>query len=364
MSNIMQLKNHFIVFCFLAIIIGIMPVSAQNKVVLSRNEALRLSALPLKCLQQEYPNKLSQTLADSNELASPYELHPAFYGCFDWHSSVHGHWMLIKLLKMFPDIETSDIIRAKLLENITAENIAVETSYFSRKHEKSWERTYGWAWLLKLAEEIHTWNEPLADSLKENLMPLTNTIVELYIDFLPKLNYPIRVGEHSNTAFGLSFAWDFANTVGNVELRNLIEETARRFFTNDANCPLSWEPSGFDFLSPCLEEADLMSRILTTGEFEAWLKQFLPQLSNPDYRLETARVSDRSDGKLVHLDGLNFSRARCLNKIAKVLPEYAHLENMAYKHIKASLNAIVDDNYEGEHWLASFALLAFISFEN
>ena len=355
-------KYHFII-CFLSITLICTPILAQNKIIMTREEAVRLSSLPLKCLQQEYPNKLSQTLAGSSELAAPEALHPAFYGCFDWHSSVHGHWLLVKLLKMFPDIENRDIIIAKLSENITAENIAVEVSYFDRKHEKSWERTYGWAWLLKLAEELHTWNEPVARTLKNNLQPLTNIIVDLYFDFLPKLNYPIRVGEHGNTAFGLAFAWDYAKSVGNTELCNLIEKTARRFFINDTNCPIDWEPSGFDFFSPCLEEVDLMSRVLHVNEFKMWIEQFLPQLSDFDFKLETARVSDRSDGKLVHIDGLNFSRARCLNGIIKILPEYVHLGNIAFEHLNASLHNIVDGSYEGEHWLASFALLALISFD-
>ena len=340
--------------------ICLLSTIAQSNIKLTLEEANRLAQLPLKCLQQEYPNKLSQTLADSNELAEPRTLHPVFYGCFDWHSSVHGHWMLVKLLKIFPDLENGALIRKKLSENITTENITIETLYFDRKHEKSWERTYGWAWLLKLAEELHTWNDPFARQLEINLQPLTQTIIELYLDFLPKLNYPIRVGEHSNTAFGLSFAYDFAKTTGNDKLKKLIENKACEFFINDKSCPLDWEPGGFDFFSPCLEEADLMRRILPVKEFEKWLSDFLPQLINSDFQLEPARVSDRTDGKLVHLDGLNFSRARCLGNIAETLPQYTHLKAIANKHINFSLPAIVDGSYEGEHWLASFALLSLI----
>jgi hypothetical protein len=337
--------------------------SAQNSgaAILHLEEANRLASLPLKCLQKEYPNKLNQVLADAGELAGPRELHPAFYGCFDWHSSVHGHWMLIRLLKMFPGLDNADLIRQKLAENITPENIAVEVEYFLRPHEKGWERTYGWAWLLKLAEELHTWDDPLARKLEEAMLPLTQTIVRFYFDFLPKLNYPVRVGEHTNTAFGLAFAYDYANTTGDDPLKSLLESRARDYYLGDAGCPLSWEPGGYDFFSPCFEEADLMRRILEAGEYRDWLQKFLPQLASADFKLDVARVSDRSDGKLVHLDGLNFSRARCLYGIAESVPGYSHLKPIALEHIRFSLPSIVDGSYEGEHWLASFALLSLIS---
>lgn len=343
--------------------------SSQNlkedwNISLTREQAVKLSRLPLKCMQKEYPNKLSQTLADPGELTNPKILHPAFYGCFDWHSSVHGHWMLVKLLKMFPGMENESGIRAKLSENITARNIREEVNYLLKPHEKSWERTYGWAWLLKLSEELHTWDDPQARDLESNLQPLTQAIVRLYLDFLPKLNYPIRVGEHTNTAFGLSFAWDYANTTGQDSLKQMIERRARDFYFSDKECPFNWEPGGYDFFSPCLEEADLMRRILQPKEFQKWLKQFLPQLSGKGFNLEVARVSDRSDGKLVHLDGLNFSRARCLKGIARDMNGYGHLNKIASVHIRYSLPSVTDGNYEGEHWLATFALLALTAGNN
>lgn len=250
-------KTSSITILYCLMVVSVHGQTSPNRLLTSQ-EARRLASLPLKCLQKEYPNKLNQTLADSTELAGPKELHPAFYGCFDWHSSVHGHWMLIRLLKMFPNLEQAETIRLKLLENISIENIATEVDYFKRPHEKSWERTYGWAWLLKLAEELHTWDDPLARKLESNLEPLTSTIVQLYFDFLPKLNYPIRVGEHTNTAFGLAFAWDYANTTGNREFKQLLESRAKDYYLKDVNCPLSWEPGGYDFFSPCFEEADLM----------------------------------------------------------------------------------------------------------
>lgn len=331
----------------------------SDKIVsLSLAEANRLAALPLHCMQVEYPNKLNQTIGSGEDLQSPKALHPAFYGCFDWHSSVHGHWSLVTLLKQFPNLENSAEIKEKLAQNISKENIEIEILYFKGKYNKSFERTYGWTWLLKLAEELHTWNDPLARELETNLQPMTDIIVQGYLDFLPKLNYPIRVGEHTNTAFGLTFAYDYAKTVENTALKSLIEQRAKDFYLNDVNCPINWEPSGFDFLSPCLEEADIMRRILPKTEFETWLHKFLPQLENKDFTLAQGKVSDRTDGKLVHLDGVNFSRAWCLYGIANQYPAYAHLKNVANEHINYSLPSIVDDNYEGTHWLGSFAIYA------
>ncbi len=325
---------------------------------LTLQEANRLAQLPLKCMQKEYPNKPGEILAGPEEVMGPQQMHPAFYGCFDWHSSVHGHWMLVYLLKQFPDLENGALIRQKLAENLSQANIAAEVAYFAKPHNKSFERTYGWAWLLKLAEELHTWDDPQGRQLSQNLQPLTDRIVELYLEFLPKLRYPIRVGEHTNTAFGLAFAWDYAQTTGQDSLRRLIEQRTREFYASDRQCPLSWEPSGYDFLSPCLEEANMMRRVLTQAEFKAWLDAFLPELSRKDFALAPGIVSDRTDGKLVHLDGLNFSRAWCLYGIAHTIPEYAHLKQVAEEHIRYSLPGMVDGGYEGEHWLASFAIYA------
>ena len=324
--------------------------------VLNLEEANRLAKLPLNCIETEFPNRLGQTLGSEQDLLSPKELHPSFYGCFDWHSAVHGHWSLVKLLKEFPELENAEKIKKKLLLNLSSENILKEVNYFEGKHNKTYERTYGWAWLLKLAEELNTWDNPLARELEVNLQPLTDLLVGKYIEFLPKLNYPIRVGEHPNTAFGLSFAWDYANTVMNDSLKKIIETRSKEFYLDDKNCPLTWEPGGFDFLSPCLEEAALMKRVLPTNEYKIWLNDFLPQLKDTNFSLEPGKVSDRTDGKLVHLDGVNFSRAWCLNKIAENLPDYKHLEFIANNHITYSLPGIVDENYEGGHWLGSFAL--------
>lgn len=367
----------FIILCF--IVIGCSSPKKEEKTIekpqsklveiakiptLDIVEANRLAQLPLNCVQVEYPNKLGQVVGSDKDLQSPKALHPTFYGCFDWHSAVHGHWSLVSLLKQFPNIENAKLAREKLAQNITKEKILQEVAYFNGKHNKSYERTYGWAWLLKLAEELHTWNDPLAKELATNMQPLTDLIVAKYLEFLPKLNYPIRVGEHPNTAFGLSFAYDYAKTTGHKELMAIIEIRAKDFYMNDTSCPISWEPSGFDFLSPCLEEAAIMKRVLPKEEFVKWLDAFLPQLKDKNFTLETGKVSDRTDGKLVHLDGVNFSRAWSLNEIAKGLPEYNHLKNVANQHINFSLPSIVDGHYEGGHWLGSFAIYALNTVEN
>ncbi|CAM1344795.1 DUF2891 domain-containing protein [Tenacibaculum amylolyticum] len=325
---------------------------------LNLKQANKLATLPVHCINIEYPNKLNQTIGSNADLQSPKELHPTFYGCFDWHSSVHGHWSLVSLLKQFPELDDSETIKTQLLQNISKENIEKEVAYFHGKYNKSYERTYGWAWLLKLAEELHTWNDTTAKELKQNLQPLTDLIVQKYLEFLPKLRYPIRVGEHTNTAFGLTFAWDYANTVGNTELKSLIEKRAKDFYLKDEDCPITWEPSGFDFLSPCLQEAAIMKRVLPKEEFAVWLGNFLPELKNSNFKLPVGEVSDRTDGKLVHLDGVNFSRAWALYTIIDELPEYNHLKNVANTHINYSLPNLVGDSYEGGHWLGSFAIYA------
>ena len=329
---------------------------------LTPQQANALARLPLKCLQQEYPNKLSQLLADSSEIAGPKTLHPAFYGCFDWHSSVHGHWSLVYLLKKFPNLENRKEIIKKLQVNLSKENIAVEVAYLNKKHEKSYERTYGWAWVLKLQQELDSYNEPFAKELAANLQPLTNLLAQRYIDFLPKLNYALRNGTHTNTAFGLNLAWDYAVASKNTALQESIRINGLRLFTNDKDCPFTWEPSGTDFLSPCMEEVGTMQRILPQKEFLKWLKDFAPQLFNNKFKWEPGKVSDRTDGHLVHLDGLNFSRAWNFYALLKQYPkQLGHLKALADAHMVYSLPAITDGNYEGEHWLASFALYAFDS---
>jgi hypothetical protein len=273
---------------------------------------------------------------------------------------VHGHWSLVYLLNNFPDLANKNEIIEKLKTNLSKENIQLEIDYFSKNHEKSFERTYGWNWLLKLQLELEISKEPFAKELAQNLKPLSDLIINRYGEFLPKLLYPVRAGTHNNTAFGLTFAWDYAVYSNNKEFQNLIIENAMRLFLSDENCPLNWEPSGTDFLSPCMEEIGIMSRILPEKEFLSWLKKFNKSISKKDFNWEVARVSDRTDGHLVHLDGLNFSRAWNFYHLIKLYPkQFNHLKPLAEKHLTFSLPSVVDGNYEGEHWLASFALRAF-----
>ena len=332
--------------------------SSADEKNLSTEQVSNLFKLPLSCVEVEYPNKLGQVLKSQDDLLSPKQLHPSFYGCFDWHSSVHGHWSLVRLLRSYPNIENAENAKNILKKHLTVENIQREVDYL--RDNPSWERPYGWAWLLKLASEIKKWSDPVAEGLGANLQPLADEISHLYIQHLPKLIYPIRVGEHSNTAFGLTFAWDYAVLFEDIDLRKAIEKRALDYYKNDRDCPIHWEPSGYDFLSPCLSELDLMRRILPEESFLAWAKDFLPSLFETEYRLEVGKVSDRTDGKLVHLDGLNFSRAWVLKGLANQYIDYEHLGKIAKMHINFSLPNLVNDGYEGGHWLGSFAIYALL----
>lgn len=334
------------------------PQEWEKMISIDRQEAERLLDLPLDCIEMEYPNKLNQVIGGKADLKNPKELHPAFYGCFDWHSAVHGHWSLVRLLKQYPDLKESDRIISGLKTHLSAENIEGEIQYFKDELNQGFERMYGWAWLLKLADELYGWKHPVANELYTNLKPLSDLIEKKIKEFLPKLAYPIRVGTHTNTAFALSMIHDYAKNTGNEELRTLVERRSKDYYLNDCACPMNWEPSGYDFLSPCLEEANLMRRVLAKKEFKEWLEKFLPELTENNFVLSPGIVTDRTDGHLVHLDGLNFSRVWCLYGIVETLPEYGHLTAVANQHVRYSLPSITDGNYEGGHWLASFALLA------
>ncbi len=325
---------------------------------LTLHQANNLALLPLQCVDQEYPNKMGHVTASPVDQKRPTAQHPVFYGCFDWHSAVHGHWSAVALLKEFPNLDHKEKLESKLVANITPANVAIEIDYFNTDYNKTFERTYGWAWLLKLQQELDTWQTPQGEQLAMNLRPLTQLIAQRYVDYLPKLNYAIRVGEHSNTAFGMAFAWDYAVHSGDKDLKSLIEKKALEFYTYDENCPISWEPSGYDFLSPCLEEIDIMRRVLPAAQFHTWLDQFLPALSAGNLDLEVGQVSDRTDGKLVHIDGLNLSRAWVLYGLAAQYPRYSNLIEIADKHITYTLPNLVADDYEGGHWLGSFAIYA------
>jgi hypothetical protein len=342
-----------------------LPAVATKRIPLaglSAADASRFARLALAGITREFPYKPGYVLLSARDAVPPRRWHPAFYGCYDWHSSVHGHWMLVRLLKLFPDLPEAREIRRKVGGNLKRANLEVEATRFKRPEAGSFERMYGWAWLLKLAQEAAASEDPDITAWSRSLKPLVDTVVALYLDFLPRQTYPIRSGLHNNTAFGLGFALDYARAVKHRRLETLIVSRARDYYVGDRGYPAQFEPGGADFLSPALIEADLMRRVLTPAAFRGWLHRFLPQLAanKPRGLLVPATVSDRSDGQLVHLDGLNLSRAWCMRGVAAALaaadPARAVLMRAARAHAKAGLANIESGNYGGEHWLASFAV--------
>jgi len=323
------------------------------------DEAAHFAKLVLACVQRELPSSIQHVINGLDDVKRPRELHPAFYGCLDWHSAVHGHWLLVRLLRTVPGLPEAAQIRAALDANLAAGNIAAEVAYFTAPHRQSYERPYGWAWLLQLAAELHGWDDAGARRWAAHLVPLTEVIVARYLGFLPKQTYPVRTGVHANTAFGLAFALDYARATEHRALEALIVERATAYYAADRDAPGAWEPGGEDFLSPSLVEADLMRRVLPPAELGAWLHGFLPRGLPPSLRAP-AIVSDRSDGKLAHLDGLNLSRAWCLRALANALPLHdalrAELAAAADVHATAGLANVATGDYMGEHWLASFAV--------
>lgn len=329
---------------------------------ISVDAAARFARLALACVHQEYPNKIAHVLASDADVRAPRALTPAFYGCYDWHSSVHGHWLLARLARLYPDAALAGDARSALARSLTAENVAAEVSYLEAAGRVAFERPYGLAWLLQLAGELRLWNDEEARGWSASLAPLEAVAARRIRDWLPKLRYPIRVGEHDQTAFAFGLIWDWASVAEDEAMRLLLLDKARQFYFSDRNCPLPFEPSGHDFLSPCLGEADFLRRVLPAGEFAAWLSRFLPDLprdGNPGW-LEPGIVTDRADPKLAHIDGLNLSRAWMLEGIAKGLPpgdtRRVALMAAADRHREAALPAVTGEHYEGGHWLATFAV--------
>jgi hypothetical protein len=321
----------------------------------------RFAGLALGCVHQEYPNKIGHVLSSDKDVGPPRALTPTFFGCYDWHSSVHGHWLLARLSKLYPDAAFAPAARAALDESFQPERIAVEARYLNGEGRGAFERPYGLAWLLCLADELRSWQDERAQKWSQQLAPLEHEAAERIRQWLPKLHYPIRTGEHSQTAFAFGLVLDWAETVGDTEMTELVASKARRFYLDDLSCPLGYEPSGQDFLSPCFAEADLMRRVLAPAEFAEWLTAFLPQIptrATADW-LPIAVVTDRSDGKLAHLDGLNLSRAWMLEGIVAGLPEddprRAALRGAAVVHRESGLASVTGEHYEGGHWLGSFA---------
>jgi len=324
--------------------------------------AARFARLALDCVHREYPNKIAQVMQSDADTRPPRELTPAFFGCYDWHSSVHGHWLLVRLAKLYPQAHFAPDARAALAQSLTPANIAAEVEYMRGPGRASFERPYGLAWLLKLASELQTWDDAQAREWHAGLAPLANEAVQRFTDWLPKLRYPIRAGEHSQTAFALGLLSDWTAVAGDTAVAALLRERALTYYAGDRNCPISYEPSGEDFLSPCLGEADFMRRMLPPHEFPLWLSGFLPGIpadGSSDW-LAPGVVTDRSDPKLAHMDGLNLSRAWMLEGIASGLPagdrRRSSLLATARVHAEASLPAVTGEHYEGGHWLASFAV--------
>ncbi|MEO7762451.1 MAG: DUF2891 domain-containing protein [Casimicrobiaceae bacterium] len=318
---------------------------------------------------REYPTKLDHMINGPEDVRSPRELHPLFFGSFDWHSCVHAHWMLARLLRLFPDARFADDIRMAFAHRLTAPNVAGELAYLGQANRGSFVRTYGWAWLLKLAEEFEHGSRSGRDigrfgEWRDRLAPLTARFVDLYLDYLPRAQVPLRYGIHPNSAFGIAFALDYASTTGHAALRALCIEKALDWYTADVEYPARLEPSGSDFLSPALTEADLMRRVLDRPAFRIWLQRFLPELSasRPASLFTPVDSGDRSDPQMVHLDGLNLSRAWCLRGIAEALgrddPRHPLLHAAAHAHLEAGMPAVQSGDYMGEHWLATFAVFA------
>ncbi len=337
-------------------------VPEKSEMKLTDGEVAAFAALALKGIAQEYPNKPSNVMASSVDVKSPSAMHPVFYGCFDWHSSVHGHWMLARLLKLYPKSSVAVQIRDTLNRQLTKDKLQAEADYFLPKENKSFERMYGWAWALQLVAELHDWDDPDAKQWRENLRPLETIIVLHSMDYLPKLSFPIRTGIHPDTGFALAMKLDYSRRTGHKPLEELIVARARHFYQKDVNYPAHYEPSGNDFFSSGFNEADLMRRVLPCDEFSKWLDTFLPQLGTGQMgpMMEPVQVSDVTDGHLVHLAGLDLSRAWTMAGIASALADTDSrkpvLRDSARQHFTAGMTYVTSGHYEGEHWLATFAV--------
>jgi hypothetical protein len=364
--------NTFICVFLIAPMVGVAAENAALQKSVGANPSIegfdasaaeRFAKLALACVHKEYPNKISHVLNSDADVAPPRKLTPAFCGCYDWHSSVHGHWLLLRLLREFPDASFAKAARDALKQSLTVENLKAEAAYLRGEGRASFERPYGLAWLLQLCAELREWDDPQAREMLANVKPLEDAAVERLRTWLPKLSHPVRIGEHDQTAFALGLILDYARGKNDEGLTKLAADSARKFFLADTNCPLAYEPSGEDFLSPCLGEADVMRRVLPQSEFAKWLSEFLPQIpstaANADW-LPVVISPDPSDPKLAHLDGLNLSRAWMLEGILSALPandaRRPALASAAEAHRRAGLASVTGEHYEGGHWLGSFAV--------
>ena len=336
----------------------------STDVLLTRAQASAFARLALANVEREFPSKLDHVMAGPADVAPPRALHPAFFGSFDWHSCVHAHWLLARILKLQADIPEAGLIRKALESHLCAANVEAEVAYLQRPESLAFERSYGWAWLLKLAAELACGDDADAKRWSRALAPLAYAVSERFVEWLADANYPIRHGVHTNTAFALAFALDYARDCDSEVLGAAAEAKARAWYLADVEAPAEWEPSGADFLSPVLIEADLMQRILHASEFPDWLARFLPGIERhqPATLFEPAVVSNRGDPYIVHLDGLNLSRAWCWRAIARALPPNdprAMIASAAADaHRAAGMAGVSSGEYVGDHWLATFAVLA------
>lgn len=335
--------------------------------------ASKLVQLSIHCAGREYPNKPGDVQSSDEDVVPPRKLHPAFYGCFDWHSAVHGHYTMVRVLRLFPNIDSAGRILEILDRHLEPSLIQVEADYFKGRYRKLFERPYGWAWLLRLAAEIDSVvkDEATGSDLRKRaekwavaLKPLEDVIVDLTMDYLTKLSLPVRAGTHNSTAFALAHIHDYAKTAGREDLEQAVNRASRKFFLEDRNCPTSYEPSGEDFISPCLAQADLMRRALDANEFQKWLHGFLPDFSDPEFKplLSPPEILDIEDGRIGHLIGLMFHRAWTFRGIARALdakdPRKEIMIQLSHLHEHEGLRLMFDSGYGGTHWLASFAVFS------
>ncbi len=325
-------------------------------------DAGRFALMALDCVDREFPNKLAHVLASDQDVGPPRVLTPAFYGCFDWHSAVHGHWLLARVAQRFPDAGIAGPAREALERSLTVAALTGEANYVGRDDRTGFERPYGLAWLLQLGAELRAWDDPQAREWAQAIAPLERIAADRLAAWIPKLSHPIRSGEHSQTGFAFGLALDWARAAGDDRLAKIIEQHTLRLYGDDRDCALHLEPSGHDFLSPCLGAADLMRRVSSPAQFATWLTRSLPDIPTDGSTgwLVPPAPADRRDGKLVHLDGLNLSRAWMLDGMEYGLPaddpRRAALRAAAHEHAAAGLASVSDEHYAGGHWLASFAV--------
>ena len=370
MHYIIKLSSFFIIF-FIAscspnkrsnssLLKSLPDVSAP---ILDEARAVELVNLSLKCVDKKFPYKIGYRFNSPEWIKPHYEVTPSFYGCWDWHSAVHGHWTMIKILKLFPNISVKDDIRLKLRKNLSKERLEAEYRFFNdNDFAKTFERTYGWAWLMKLYSELATWDDPEGQIWAENMLPLVNLLSQKTIDYLQVLTSPLRPGTHVNTAFSFSLMHDYAIETNDKDLLNSIKKFSNKYFSSDIDCPTRYEPSGTDFLSPCLAEAESMSKTMEKDKFSNWLRTFLPPLTDDKFSplLSPPLVLDPKDPGIGHLIGLMFHRAWTMNQLASVLPSSDErgdvFTRLAAIHARAGYDIMFDSGYGGEHWLATFAV--------